>query len=125
MIRTPKSVVLLVVGFTAVLSGCSADMSPSPAPSVTSDAVVDVADLDGKTITISVGEVLAIQPADRTHALRAVQVDADVAEFVQGSNSSDAIAPEIRGLTPGKTSIVLSDPTGEIEDIAFTLTVKR
>ncbi|MFJ4044377.1 hypothetical protein ACIPV2_01390 [Microbacterium sp. NPDC089987] len=116
---------LITVVIAAVLSGCTADVAPGPTRSGQPDVSLDIQDADEESITLSVGEVLVITPADDTHALRAVLLDSAVAEFTQGTDESGGTAPSIRGRAPGETEVVLSDPTGEADDVSFTLTVVR
>lgn len=117
--------VVIIIGTASTASGCDATSFSAPTPSAQPEISLDIERAAEESITLAVGEVLVITPADETHALRAVLLDSAIAEFTQGTSESGGSAPSIRGIAPGETEVVLSDPTGQMDDVSFSLTVVR
>lgn len=117
--------VTAIIGTAAIASACDANNFSAPTPSAHPEVSLDIEHAAEESMTLAVGELLVITPADETHTLRAVLLDSAVAEFTQGTSESGGSAPSIRGIAPGETEVVLSDPTGQRDDVSFTLTVVR
>lgn len=110
------------------LAGCAAASAPAveddglvfPTPTVTPEFTVETGDLEGEEYTIAVGEAMSIAVDGDPDVYRAIMIDAGIAEFYAGNGD---LQPTIVGVAPGTTDVVIGDPSGEGEDIAFTVVV--
>ncbi len=106
----------MTLGTILLLTGCTPD-SPEPVQTI------ELNDLESDQVTIAVGEILSIDADEHPDAYRAIVIDASVGEFIPGKADPDTVNPSVRGVAPGETEVVLSDPTGELDEVSFTLTV--
>ncbi|GAC57161.1 hypothetical protein GOHSU_16_01190 [Gordonia hirsuta DSM 44140 = NBRC 16056] len=126
------AVLVLVFG----LSACGESAEPSPSaggtaaasssdPQVIAPVTVSVDDLSGATVQLLVGQVLNINtgsvPVD---GYRGQIENGAVATFSPGHDDGSArFNPGVVGVTPGSTSVTMTDDQGGGSPVTFTVVV--
>lgn len=122
------------------LSACAGGDTPAPTGTATSSTTaaptpditpviapvtVEVGDLQGTTVELTVGQMLNINTGDlAVDSYSGVVADASVARFVAGRDDGSAtFNPGVEALAEGTTTVVLSNSDGGIEDVVFTIDV--
>lgn len=120
-IRRIAAIAAIAAATTLGLAACAQPTTPVIAP-----VTVDVGDLQGTTVDLTVGQVLNITTGDLAGDSYSGEVeDTSVAEFVKGGTDGDAeFNPGVKALAEGSTKVVLSNSDGGIEDVTFTVDVK-
>ncbi len=110
----------VVLGLTIGLSACAQTNETVIAP-----VTMDANDLQGATVDLVVGQVLNINTGDLAVDSYSGEVeDASVAEFVEGYEQGGAtFNPGVKALAEGTTTVVMSNSTGGIQDLTFTVDV--
>lgn len=110
----------VVLGVAIGLSACA-----QSSESVIAPVTMDANDLQGATVDLVVGQVLNINTGDLAVDSYSGEVeDPSVAEFVAGYEEGGAtFNPGVKALAEGSTTVVLSNSTGGIQDLTFTVEV--
>ena len=110
----------VLLGLTIGLSACAQTDETVIAP-----VTMDANDLQGATVDLVVGQVLNINTGDLAVDSYSGEVeDASVAEFVKGYEQGGAtFNPGVKALAEGTTTVVMSNSTGGIQDLTFTVDV--
>lgn len=120
--------IALAAGVALTATACSSpsnDTTPSESTSVIAPIIVDVTQLDGKTVEVAVDNVIDIN-ADDVTAWSAVIADPSIAEFIAGTSegdSEDALKtnPGIKPLKIGETKVTMTSTDGTT--VTFTVVV--
>lgn len=98
--------------------------TPTPSP-VIAPVTRSANDLQGKTVDLKVGQVLNIDTGSLDVTSYSAKVtDPLVAKFDAGRKDGSAtFNPGVTALKEGKTTVVLSNKQGGIEDVTFTVVV--
>lgn len=112
----------VVLGVTIGLSACAQSDGSVIAP-----VTMDANDLQGATVDLVVGQVLNINTGDLAVDSYTGEVeDTSVAEFVEGYEDDGAtFNPGVKALAEGTTKVVMSNSTGGIQDLTFTVDVSE
>lgn len=113
--------VAAVIALSVGLSAC-AQNDPVIAP-----VTMDANDLQGATVDLVVGQVLNINTGSLAVDSYSGEVaDPSVAEFVEGyEEDGTTYNPGVKALADGSTTVVMSNSTGGIQDLTFTVEVGK
>lgn len=119
---------LAAMALALSLTACSQQTPATPVSSASmamEPVVMNVDDLQGTTVDLSVGQVLDIDTGDlAVDSYSADVADTSVAEFVEGRDSGGAtFNPGVTAVAVGTTKVTLSNQDGGIEDVIFTVDV--
>lgn len=113
-----------LITVTAVLALGLTGCAPTP---VVAPIIVNVGDLQGKTIEVPVNSLLDINTGDlAVDSYTAEIADTSVASFVQGKKDGSAtFNPGIKPLKVGETEVTLTNEQGGIQAVTFTVDVTK
>ena len=97
----------------------------APQAAVIAPVTMNVNDLQGATVDLVVGQALNIDTGDlAVDSYTGEAADPSVAEFVPGRTDGDAtFNPGVKALAPGSTAVTMTNESGGIQPLEFTVTV--
>ncbi|GAA3623765.1 hypothetical protein GCM10022200_02510 [Microbacterium awajiense] len=109
-----------VVAAAIALSACTASSTPAIEP-----VVMDANSLQGATVDLEVGQSLDIDTGSlAVDSYMGEVADPSIAEFVPGrEEGGTTYNPGVTALAPGTTAVTMSNSTGGIQDLTFTVNV--
>lgn len=104
------------------MSGCATAATP-----VTEPVVRQVSDLQGATVDLVVGQTLDITTGDLSVESYSGKITkSTVALFIKGRKDGPTVHnPGVKALHEGTTTVILSNSTGGIQNVTFTVDVTK